>query len=423
MGNQSKGFKTQLKPYLPELAKKPEFLPEIARRLGDKFFTKNIYADEQKLNNFFEQPHDFLLDLLKDLGKDEKASLGLIFINNGTLPSPIKKSQENEEFLDLWDSNVSKVRNSLKSLKTSLSKLENTKQGKVWKFAHPTIRDAFSSLIRDDDELLEIYLSGTPILKLLGEITCGRNPGAGQWVEVPQNKFATICFSIEEGISDWNWKNLDKLYNFLAFRCSKKFLKLFLKRYPKILEDLLNFGSYLYAVSEIPLIDRLYSFQLIDNEFKKKAIENIKDLAVSTPDSSFLWLSKKKPDYFINKSDVEEIMTHVKEKMTPNLDSMIMNWECNYSEGEDPDEHFGFLLNGIKEFNDYFKESLNMELEVISKFEKASEKIENIIDSIEEERMTYGQEQEDRIMDSRHEKSEYSETLEVEKDRFDDVDA
>jgi len=194
LGDQPAAFKTKIKPFLLNLAIKQEFLPEIARRLGNKFFTKNIFPSKENLDQFFEEPQDFLLDLLKNLGNDEKAGMGLIFINNGFLPTPIN-SDENKNFLELWDSNVGKVRKSLKYLQPSLTKLENTANGKVWKFAHPTIRDAFSSLIRDDVELLESYLTGTPIMKLLEEITCGRNPGAGQWVEVPQERFVDICQS------------------------------------------------------------------------------------------------------------------------------------------------------------------------------------------------------------------------------------
>ena len=78
-----------------------------------------MILEPSKLNKFFEEPHDLLLELLKNLGKDEKAGMGLIFINNGSLESPLNKSDETKNFLELWDSNVSKVKDSLKSLKYS----------------------------------------------------------------------------------------------------------------------------------------------------------------------------------------------------------------------------------------------------------------------------------------------------------------
>lgn len=422
LGDQPKTFKTQLKPFLPDMAKKPGFLPEIARRLGTKFFTKNIYPSKETLNQFFEEPHDFLLDLLKNLGKNEKAALGLIFINNGSLNSPLNKSEETVKFLELWDSNLGSVKKSLKYLKSSLTKIENTEIGKVWKFAHPTIRDAFSSLIRADEELLEIYLTGTPIIKLLGEITCGKNPGAGQWVEVPQNRHVSICLSIEKELINWNREKKNILYSFLTHRCSQPFLKLFFDKFPDIKQQLLNFGSYLTSVSEIRLINTLFNNQMINDEFKEKVIDIIKGLAVSTPDSGFIWLSNNKQHFFINDADVAEIMSHVKKFLTANLDSTLNNWEIPHDVEEDPNEHYGHLLEALNDYISYFNQSQEDESSVISIFEETCEDIEHEISQIVEQQEMREQYEESRAMDFRDEGSYSLETFDTDRNRFDDVD-
>jgi len=130
-----------------------------------------------------------------------------------------------------------------------------------------------------------------------------------------------------------------------------------------------------------------------------KVINIVKDLAVSIPDSDFIWLSKNKHDFFINESDVSEIMNHVKTYFTKNLTSTLNEWEIIRDEYADPDEHYNPLLDALQNYISYFKESPKDEKFIISKFEEACDEIESIILQIEEDQQTRAQYEEDRAMD------------------------
>src|SRR5216110_235041 len=107
-------------------------------------------------------------------------------MRGGTLASPINLSAEEQNAMALLGGEKVKVRESLNALNNSL--VLNVLQGGnyCWKFKHPTVRDAFASLVIEDHELLSIYLLGAPLNSLVSEITCGKSGGFGAKVVVPE---------------------------------------------------------------------------------------------------------------------------------------------------------------------------------------------------------------------------------------------
>ena len=58
-----------------------------------------------------------------------------------------------------------------------------------WRFKHPTIRDAFADIVARNRELMDIYLKGAPLLRMLSEITCGDVGIDGAKLVVPPDRF------------------------------------------------------------------------------------------------------------------------------------------------------------------------------------------------------------------------------------------
>ena len=170
-------------------------------------------------------------------------------------------------------------------------------------------------------------------------------------------------------------------------------------------------------------MDTLYKHNLIDDEFKEKVIINIKHLAVSIPDSGFIWLSRNRPDFFINESDVANIMSYVKENLTLKLDDTLINWELNDDTEEDPNEHYDLLLEALNDYIIYFKESPEEGSAIISKLSETCDDIDDKINEIEEYQQMRAQYEEDHATEFREEKFKSQETLTRERNRFDDVDS
>ena len=155
-------------------------------------FTTDLVLTTEEVARFVEEPLDFLLGVLRGLDNPGRAAIALIFMRGGRLASPVTPSLDESRSLDLLGGNLAAVREALNALDGSLVKRSLESGRYVWSFKHPTIRDAFASLVADDPELLDIYLAGTPPEKLVSEIACGSSNIEGVRVIVPPERYSKI---------------------------------------------------------------------------------------------------------------------------------------------------------------------------------------------------------------------------------------
>jgi hypothetical protein len=201
-GKQSMDFRSAVKPFLPALVSAPHFLPEVARRLSDPLFTRNIYPSQSQLLDFVENPAGYLLEVLENQTADNRAALALIFMRGGNLTSPIDLTPGDHRAVRLLGSSESAVVNSLSALEGSLVKLERSGGQAAWSYKHPTIRDALADLVVQQPELLDVYLEGTPLDRVLEEVTCGEVGLEGVKVIVPPTRYQRVFERLQAAPSD-----------------------------------------------------------------------------------------------------------------------------------------------------------------------------------------------------------------------------
>ena len=90
LGNQARSFRTEIKPYLHDVASHSRFIPEIARRLGNRFFTKDLLVEASSISHFVEKREQLLQEVVHGLDTDSSAALALIYMRSGRLESPIQ---------------------------------------------------------------------------------------------------------------------------------------------------------------------------------------------------------------------------------------------------------------------------------------------------------------------------------------------
>lgn len=173
LGNQDWQYKRTIKPYLSGVVDHQSFTPEIARRLGNREFTKHLILNPVSLADFVERPMELLKEVIQTLDRSSRASIALVFMRNGSLQSPVAMTKEEQDAVKSMGGEPGAVKEALNAMNESLV-IRSREEGRdYWKFKHPTVRDAFAALVAEDAELMDIYLSGTPIRKLFSEISCG----------------------------------------------------------------------------------------------------------------------------------------------------------------------------------------------------------------------------------------------------------
>lgn len=402
LGDQPTSFKTQVKPFLNLVSSSTHFLPEIARRLGTRLFTRQFSFTAEHISEFVERPLDYLTDVLSSLDADSKAAIGLLFMNGGQIPHPLTLSPQEITALTMLGSSEQRVRKTLPFLNGDMLRLVRSEPSR-WTYKHPTIGDAYARLLARDPELIDVYLGGVRPDKLVREITCGETGLEGA-VVIPHSRYDRILASID------TLTNKDALFMFLTYRCDRAFLELYISRHTDFVESLLEFGSFMGSVREVSVIARLHELHILPEAARKTFVEHARLLAVDTPDSD--WISYKCIRAVFTEAEVTSLLELVREQLIPNIDDTIRDWRFNYDRSYEPNSYFDPLKDTLETYHDQFEED-----------EGAQDILASALSDIEDEVNELISERENPYEEDREYHSSSSSSVDEEqRSIFDDVD-
>lgn len=359
LGKQPHAFRSQVKPNLEAVATHARFIPEIARRLADPWFTKGLTLDAHHLGQFVEKREHLLQEVLQGLDSNSKAALALIYMRNDRLESPIALQKSEERALERLGSNLGGCVTSLEALNGSLVLHSHAGGDSNWRFKHPTIGDAYAAILAQSPELLGIFVQGSAPDKLIEQVTCG-DVGIEKAVIIPKALFPLTLgrlreFSISKKYkSEWlsAWSAKSALQGFLARRCSKEFLSLYLQKNPDLLDKVSEPGLYLSAVSEVDLAVRLHEFELLPEDKRKKFVATVSEYAVRGED--LYALDDVDIQSMFKDQEFERLLKRVRTQLLPRLNDVRRNWQYNHQLGEPPDEHMQLLLESFGVLKKHF---------------------------------------------------------------------
>ncbi len=371
LGEQPRYFRKRIKPFLAQIAASHRFLPEVARRLGSPLFTKNLQFDSGSIRSFVEEPLEFLMEVVTNLDPESRAALALVFMRGGELQSPVEVAENEKEALSILGVDPASAREALKALDGSLLALVRTGEGAAWTFKHPTIGDAYATIVAGDPELLDVYMSWTSAEKLISEVTCGNVPLEGVKVVVPKTRFERFVSRLNEV------KTGPALFNFLATRCSRVFLELYLSKHPELGEHLCEPHSYLGTSAAVTLLCKLGEEGLLPNAWRLRFVARAETLALETPpDVDFLTVPRIRAIF--RHDELVQVLAVLREKLLPELPSFVNEWADVCDADDDPEEHFNSLRDAVdalaKEFSqdpdamailNHVKSDIEMTIEVI----------------------------------------------------------
>lgn len=341
LGDQPKSFKKAIKPHLAALAENNEFLPETARRLGWKFFTEDVILNQEGLLDFVRRPMDFLRDVLRNLDRSEAAAVALVFMHGGQLPSPIELDDRITLITELLGVTSADIRIALDSLRGSLVLLVETPDGPIWTFKHPTIGDAYASLVAASPELTEIYLRGAKLDRLLEEVVCGDIRLKGASVHVGPTLYPALLKRLLVHPFDY------RIRYFLGQRSDDTFIRLFAEQRPQILD--MKPDVFMAYSSENRVLAKLHSAGLLPEEKRLALIEDVVSKTITNQDGGpFRDTSLRS---LFTDQEFADLLVRVRAEVLNGFGSHVSDWKSNCSD-DDPDSHFDELnsfLNNVEE--------------------------------------------------------------------------
>ncbi len=359
LGSQPRSFRSEIKPYLESVASHPRFIPETARRLVDPLFTKDLFIGPYRLGQFVEKREQLLQEVLEGLDGDSKAALALIYMRNDRLESPIALQPSEADALERLNSDLGGCVMGLEALNTSLVMYSHADGESFWRFKHPTIGDAYAETLVRNPEMLGVYIRGSASEKLVWQVTCG-DVGIEKAIVVPKSLFPLMLQKLGEFVSSRSYKSpwlsafgaKRDLQGFLARRCSKEFLSLYLEQTPDLVDRVSEPGLFLDTVPEVQLAERLHSFGLLPEANRKRFIDVVSRYAIDGQD--MYALGDEGIQSLFKEAEFEELLQTVRRELLPRLGDVRLEWESNHSSDEEPESHMQPLLDGLDTLKERF---------------------------------------------------------------------
>ena len=416
LGKQPRSFRTEIKPFLEGVANHPRFIPETARRLADPLFTRDLFIGTYYLGQFVERREHLLQEVLRGLDHHSRAALALIYMRNGRLESPIVLGESEMEAFQRLGSDLGRCVMALNALNGSLVQLSRASGDPVWQFKHPTIGDAYATILARSPEHLGIYIEGTAPERLVHQVTCG-DTGVEGAVIVPRSLFPRMLVKLQSIVRSKAYKSpwlsefgaRQDLQGFLARRCSKEFLAAYVSRYPELLDRVAEPGLFLDSVPEVRLAERLHWFGLLPEDKRRKFVEVVSGYAIEGDDTYAVRDIGIRA--LFTDDEYGKVLDRIRSELLPRLDDVRKDWEGNHMSDQSAEEHMEPLLDSLEGLKDAFQED-RFAVGIITRETEAARKWigENMVDEWERESRKLGT-------------VETSATPESARSVFDDVDA
>jgi len=408
-GSQSRKFKSKVKEFLETAAQVPKFLPEIARRFGNPRFTKNLIPTASVVQGFFERPLNVLLDVVASLAAAEKAAIGLVFIAGGKLLIPVVADEHISGTLELLGVTLGEVKAALVSLDDSLLKRQKEGATEYWVFRHPTIRDAYATIVGGNPELIDVYLSGVSTDQLLREVVCGDVQLEGAEIIVPQSRYNLIQERLDRFSKETRktWPN--PVGTFLSSRCSVEFIASYFQSrdisccIPRSSWDLGIFDSGLQVLA------KLNSAGLLSDDVRSSAAQSI--VKVSDSENSLQFIESPAVQSILKPEEIDSAAQEIGQRVLLEGNDLLEEIEDSWDNESDP----GDLFTEINCTLEYIGQEERFDEESRAEAARLRLQIKNIVSELNE-----------RLVDSSYEEleAEQAEESDVPSSRsiFDDVD-
>ena len=415
-GEQSQSWRSSVKSHLAAVAAVDDFLPGIAERLGDPNFTKGLAPRESSLVRFMEEPTEHLIDTVNALDEPLQAALYLVYVHQAGFDPNDHDAGAAQAVAELTGFSLPKIQECFVELKGSFLKLAGSK----WTFAHPTISDALTEILRQKPHMMAALIRGAPIDTILGSFSCEGAPLIRDALTIPATLDDALVVRLSRTPDEThrNWM----LFHFLAYRANDAVFTKLMQRFPDLLQRYCWQTDPLANDPRFHFYARAHQFGLLPGDLRQKAANNLESAALTDFDVSFfaneVMLTLIPPFRLVG------LGLALRTIVLPALEEKIDEISADADLDEEPDSHFKKLLGTL----DCVEEmGVDMDDDAGSFIVDARDQVKRAIDALEERKRERDEEVEDdtdwtHIVTQKKEEPSSTEHAATKRSVFDDVD-
>jgi hypothetical protein len=283
-GGQSQSWRNAVKPFLEAVARVPDFLPGISERLGNPAFTKSLAMRNETLVRFMQEPTEHLIDTINALEPVCQAALILVYVHQGAFDELTPDAAAVEAVTSATGASLPQIMESIADLKGSFLR-QGAREERIWRFAHPTIADALTEILRAKSHMGPALLRGATIETVLSGFYCEGIRPVRDALPVPETLNAQLIQRLLETPTDLfaGWS----LFSFLARRASEDILRMIYAADQSLLSRRTWPASRIYDEPRWELYARLHEIGVLSEGDREVAAQAIEFAASQNLDLSF----------------------------------------------------------------------------------------------------------------------------------------
>lgn len=280
-GGQTQSWKSSVKPHLAAVAAVSEFLPGIAERLGDPNFTKSLAPREGPLVRFMREPREHLVDTLNALDELLLSALILVYVHQGVFNTAAFNREAAQAVCELTEHSLPKIQECFADLRGSFLKVSGTS----WTFAHPTVADALTDILREKPFMMAALLRGATVDTILGSFACEGAAPVRDALTIPSNLDETLVERLV-ATPDEIQRNRS-LFTFLSRRANDNVFERLVRRSPEVLERQTWATTPIWLDPKLETHGRAHALRLLSEELRENSAAELERTALVEFDLSF----------------------------------------------------------------------------------------------------------------------------------------
>lgn len=380
-GEQSQSWRSSVKPHLAAVAPVEDFLPGIAERLGDPNFTKGLAPREPSLVRFMEEPTEHLIDTVNALDDQLQAALILVYVHKAGFDRSDHDPLAAQAVSELTGYSITKIQDCFAELKGSFLKLS----GPRWTFAHPTISDALTEIMRQKPHMMAALIRGAPIDTILGSFTCEGSPLIRDALVIPtaldDALVARLGRTPDERHRNW------MLFHFLSYRASEVVFSKVVQQYPDLLQRSCWRTDPVGNDSQLATYGRANRLGLLRDDLRLEAAGRLESAVQNALDASFF--EEEDMLGLLSPLRLVSMGMGLRTTVLPSLEDRIDEITADADLDKEPDSHFEKLLDVLDRV-----EAIGVDADADALIDEAREQVRRSVEAIEERKRERDEEDE-----------------------------
>lgn len=335
-GEQSQSWRSSVKPHLDAVAAVRDFLPGIAERLGDPNFTKSLAPRESSLVRFMKEPTEHLIDTVNALDDQLQAALILVYVHQAGFDPNNHDASAAQAVAELTGYTLTKIQDCFAELKGSFLKLS----GSEWTFAHPTISDALTEILRQKPHMMAALIRGATIDTILSSFTCEGSPLIRDALVTPTSLDDALVARLGRTPDELhrNWM----LFHFLSYRSSEAVFVKVVEQFPNLLRRSCWHSDLASNDPQIATYARVHRLSVLPDDLRLEVVDKLESAVLNSLDISFF--DEPQMLALIPPLRLIGVGLALRTNVLPSLEERIDEITVDADLDEEPDSHFRKLL-------------------------------------------------------------------------------